>query len=81
LGARDEGTYPYEGLEDELRVYTGLPTQEKIDFLYNHPSGSYGEELAADVIFSEALSATVKISETLAADVVMTETASSEEVL
>ena len=30
---------PYEGGLDELRIYTGLPTQEKIDFLHDYPSG------------------------------------------
>ena len=38
------GTYaldslPFEGRQDEMRIYLGLPTQEKIDYLFNNPSG------------------------------------------
>ncbi len=39
FGGRNDGNNPYEGALDELRAYTGLPTQEKIDFLHDYPSG------------------------------------------
>ena len=28
---------PYEGILDELRIYTGVPTQEKINWLHREP--------------------------------------------
>ena len=40
-GAWGAGNLPYEGALDELRIYTGVPTQAKIDFLYNNPSGVF----------------------------------------
>ncbi len=40
-GARESGAIPYEGRLDEMRIYTGVPTQAKIDFLYNNPSGVF----------------------------------------
>ena len=39
-GAQDNGGSPYEGLEDELRIYLGLPTQVEIDYLFNNPGGA-----------------------------------------
>ena len=36
-GARPNGTAPYEGALDELRIYTGVPTQEIINWLYWEP--------------------------------------------
>ena len=36
-GAQHDGFYPYEGMLDELRIYTGEPTQAEIDLLYNNP--------------------------------------------
>ena len=38
-GAANDGWAPFEGAHDELRIYFGEPTQEKIDFLYNYPNG------------------------------------------
>ena len=38
-GAANDGWAPFEGAQDELRIYFGEPTQEKIDFLYNYPNG------------------------------------------
>jgi len=38
-GAWHDGSNPYEGLQDELRIYSGLPTLEKIEFLHTYPSG------------------------------------------
>ena len=38
-GAIHDGTLPYEGLIDEMRIYSGLPTLEKIEFLHTYPSG------------------------------------------
>ena len=38
-GARHDGILPYEGILDEMRVYSGLPTQEKINTLYRIPGG------------------------------------------
>jgi len=38
-GAYQTGVLAYEGGLDEMRIYTGVPTQEKIDFLHDYPSG------------------------------------------
>jgi len=38
-GAQQAGGAPYEGLLDEMRIYSGLPTLEKIGFLHTYPSG------------------------------------------
>jgi len=29
--------FPYEGLEDEMRIYTGIPTQNDVDVLHDNP--------------------------------------------
>ena len=36
-GSRSGGSNPYEGYLDELRIYTGLPTEAKIKYLFEHP--------------------------------------------
>ena len=36
-GAYHNGLSPYEGALDELRIYTGEPTQTDIDFLHDNP--------------------------------------------
>ncbi len=39
-GCTDDDTYPYEGLEDELYIFLGIPTQEQIQFLFDNPGGT-----------------------------------------
>ena len=39
-GSRNNAAAPYEGGLDEMRINTGVPTQKKIDFLYNYPDGT-----------------------------------------
>ena len=36
-GSRVSGADPFEGALDELRIYTGVPTQTDIDFLHDNP--------------------------------------------
>ncbi len=36
-GARNDGSAPYEGALDGMRIYTGVPTQEIINWLYWEP--------------------------------------------
>ena len=38
-GARNNGLSPYEGLLDECRIYSGLPTESDILALYTNPGG------------------------------------------
>ncbi len=54
-GSSYAGSFPYEGALDELRIYTGVPTQAEIDALYNHPEGLTGGQIAKDVILTEAV--------------------------
>ncbi len=54
-GANVVGGGPYEGALDELRIYTGEPTQAEIDALYNYPEGLTGGQIAKDVILTEAV--------------------------
>jgi len=39
-GALHQASNPYEGFEDELRIYLGIPTQADIDFLHDNPGGA-----------------------------------------
>ncbi len=55
-GAANDGWAPFEGAHDELRIYTGVPTQAEIDYLYNHPEGRTGGQIAKDVILTETAS-------------------------
>ncbi len=54
-GVRDTSSFPYAGAFDELRIYTGVPTQAEIDALYNYPEGLTGGQIAEDVILTEAV--------------------------
>ncbi len=38
-GAVHDGTDPYEGILDECRIYTGIPTEAQIQFLFDNPGG------------------------------------------
>jgi len=49
-GGMHNGVNPYEGLQDELRIYSGLPTLEKIKFLFDNPGGIAGKYHAGDGI-------------------------------
>jgi hypothetical protein len=42
-GAVHNGTGPYEGALDELRIYTGVPTQADIDVLHDNPGGTIAD--------------------------------------
>ncbi len=60
-GAANDGWAPFEGALDEMRIYTGVPTQAKIDYLYNHPEGRTGGQIAKDVILTETASKEVDV--------------------
>ena len=75
-GAANDGWAPFEGALDELRVYTGVPAQAEIDFLYDYPAGLVGERVSADVFFTEKLSAVAVMTEKLSKDVMLTESIS-----
>ncbi len=60
-GAANDGWAPFEGGLDEMRIYTGEPTQAKIDYLYNHPEGRTGGQIAKDVILTETASKEVGV--------------------
>ncbi len=75
-GAANDGWAPFEGAHDELRVYTGVPAQEDIDFLHDYPAGLVGERVSADVYFTEKLSAVAVMTEKLSKDVMLTESIS-----
>ncbi len=51
-GARNDGVLPCEGLIDEMRIYSGIPTEEMIEYLYRHPDGiikSYMRDLKEEI--------------------------------
>lgn len=52
-GARNNGSNPYEGVLDEMRIYTGVPTQEDIDFLFKRPDGIPGGKITPWLVSSK----------------------------
>lgn len=52
-GARNAGYGPYEGALDEMRIYTGIPTQEDIDFLFKRPDGIPGGKITPWLVSSK----------------------------
>ena len=67
-GAANDGWAPFEGILDEMRIYTGVPTQEKIDFLHDYPSGIIPEiievtgSLTKEVLLSGTLCKTKTVT-------------------
>lgn len=51
-GRFDGSAYAFGGALDELRIYLGLPTQEKIDFLHDHPDGRQPTQVTPRLISS-----------------------------
>ncbi len=45
LGARNNGTFLYEGLIDEINIYDYVLSPTKINMLYNNPGGEIGTEI------------------------------------
>jgi len=57
---QDVNSYPYEGAQDELRVYLGIPTQADIDFLHDNPGGAIASYNVPDGIQIQLISPSIE---------------------